>query len=81
MILSLLSASRFNKAPQASTGQRQLLVSQVLENKLLLQLPFIRLGRSGSPGFTLCSFVFVFNNLAFKRGRPSVFSKLLQLQF
>src|ERR1035437_522150 len=68
MICELLSASRFNKAPQASTGQRQLLVSQVLENKLFLQLPFIRLGRGGSPGFTLCSFVFVFNNLAFKRG-------------
>jgi hypothetical protein len=33
-----------------------------------LQLVFIRLGRSGSPGFTLCSFVCVFNSLAFQEG-------------
>jgi hypothetical protein len=66
-----VGSPRFNRAPQASTGQRQVLSSQVIENKLLLQLLFNRLGHIGPPVDTLWCFTFCFNNLQKQLVEPS----------
>src|ERR1035437_3491926 len=56
-------AAQSTLVQQDSTGERQMLTSQVVDNKLLLPNAAIRLGLSGSPVNTRCSFTCVFNNL------------------
>ena len=58
-------------APQVTTARRQLLESQVVENKLLLQLGEHRLGHIGSPVETLCSFPSRFKDLENRGVEPS----------